>query len=423
MRKRTLVAILLGSLLLTLAGCGAKPQGTQAAGKQGNVTIRYGWFGNPDQEPVAKAMVDAFNQQNPNITVQLENIPYKGYWEKLTTAVAGGTAPDVLRLTNYWGYLLGKNGAAVDLTPYLPSDYLADFDPALLSYAAPGGKVYGIPQSNNVQVLVYNKDMLAKAGVTAPTTPETAWTWDELMNVCRQVQAKGAAPYCYGIYSGAPQGRLINLYQNGGGIVNSATKQVLINSPESVKDLGVLKAMYDGKLVSPNAWTADYDPLKEFMAGNLAIFHGGNFNLATLEKNMPGKYGVTFLPRNPKTISMVGGEVYSVTKNSKHPKEAAKLVEFMSNPDNMTRWSKATMAIPPRKSLMGKIDYGAFTGDMNLIAKAAEFGSTPILTEFQAPGWGTVDTLLRERTIQLWTMPAQQWADAVAADISKAVNS
>jgi hypothetical protein len=79
----------------------------------------------------------------------------------------------------------------------------------------------------------------------------------------------------------------------------------------------------------------------------------------------------------------------------------------------MTKWSQATMAIPPRKSLLGKIDYGVYTGNMNLIAKAAESGSAPILQEFQVNGWSEIDTMLRERTVQLWSMDAQQWADGV----------
>jgi hypothetical protein len=60
--------------------------------------------------------------------------------------------------------------------------------------------------------------------------------------------------------------------------------------------------------------------------------------------------------------------------------------------------------------------------DELLIAKAAEFGSAPILQEFQVNGWSEIDTMLRERTVQLWSMDAQQWADGVAVEINNAVN-
>lgn|GEM_PF-6319355 len=424
--KRWIVGVLCAIAVLALTACTTtkkttdNPAGATTTPTESEVTIRYGWFGNPAQEETAKGMVDAFMKLNPKIKVEFENIPNQGYWEKLMTAVNSKTAPDVLRLTSYWGYLLGAEGAALDLKPLMPAGYLDDFDPALLTYAAPKGRVYGIPQSNNVQVIVYNKDIFAKAGVTAPTTPETAWTWDEMMNVCKKLQATGGAKYCYGIYNGAPQGRLINLYQTGGSIVDIQKKTSNLTSPQSLQALEIIKALYDGKYIAPNSWTTDYNLQKEFTAGTVAMFHGGNFSLAPLEAAMPGKYGVTFIPRNPKTVSMVGGEVYSITKDSKHPKEAWKLVEFMSNAENMTKWSQATVAIPPRKSLMGKVDYGIYTPHMSLIAVAAQYGSTLILDEFQVPGWSKVDTMLRERTVQLFTMPAKQWAEQVSVDINKA---
>lgn len=427
-RNRWIAGVLCLVTVLLLTACGGTPAPKKAADAPATpaaaptpVTIRYGWFGNADQEAPAKAMVDEFMKQNPTIKVEFENIPNQGYWEKLMTAISGKTAPDVLRLTSYWGYLLGAQGAALDLTPYMPSGYLNDFDPVLLSYAAPGGKVYGIPQSNNVQVLVYNKEIFTKAGVTAPTTPDTAWTWDEMMNVCQKLQTTGGAKYCYGIYTGAPQGRLINLYQVGGSILKKDGKASNLASPESLKALETIKKLYDGKFVAPNTWTTDYNVTKEFTAGTVAMFHGGNFNLAALQAAMPGKYGVTFLPRNPKTVSMTGGEIYSITKDSQHPKEAWKLVEFMSNAENMTKWSQATVAIPPRKSLAGKIDYGIYTEHMNLIAVAAQYGSMDILNEMQNVNWSKVDTMLRERTVQLFTMPAKQWAEQISVEINKAV--
>jgi ABC-type glycerol-3-phosphate transport system substrate-binding protein len=91
------------------------------------------------------------------------------------------------------------------------------------------------------------------------------------MNVCKTVQQKTGVKYGYGLYSGAPQGRLINIYQTGGSVVNTATKKSTINSPKSVQALGTLKAMYDAKLISPDTWTTTFDPAKEFVAGNLAM--------------------------------------------------------------------------------------------------------------------------------------------------------
>ena len=51
------------------------------------------------EAPLANGIVDAFQKENPDITVRMEVLPYDQYWTKLTTELAGGKAPDVFWLT------------------------------------------------------------------------------------------------------------------------------------------------------------------------------------------------------------------------------------------------------------------------------------------------------------------------------------
>src|ERR1035438_6790832 len=114
----------------------------------------------------------AFHAANPTITVQIDTIPFADYFTKLQTAVAGGTAGDAFEL-NYANFVTyAKSGSLTALQNVDPTTYKK----SLLDAFTYNGKQIGLPESFSNEVLFYNKNLFAAAGVPLPSA---TWTWKD----------------------------------------------------------------------------------------------------------------------------------------------------------------------------------------------------------------------------------------------------
>jgi ABC-type glycerol-3-phosphate transport system substrate-binding protein len=108
-----------------------------------------------------------FEQEN-NVKVTVEASPWVDYWTKLTTEMTSGNAPDVIemyasRYPSFRDQLTDISDTEVNLDDYNAADALVGED----------DEVYGLPYSHNTNALLYNKTLLAEAGI-----PEEQLTWD-----------------------------------------------------------------------------------------------------------------------------------------------------------------------------------------------------------------------------------------------------
>ena len=169
MKKRSL-AILAGgmSLALLLSACGpastpaASPSSEPAGETQQQtaeaepVTITYCNFNaSGGNEETLQRMYEAFHEEYPNITVEIETIAMDDYFTQMQTRVAGGTAPDCyeLNIENFASY--ANKGVLAEITDV----DLSSLDETALSAFNVDGKQYGLPGNFSNVVLVYNKDL------------------------------------------------------------------------------------------------------------------------------------------------------------------------------------------------------------------------------------------------------------------------
>jgi len=144
-----LLALILGGGTLTRA----------AATAQNEVELTYFTFSAaPDHLVDLDAMIAAFEEANPGITVTVETAPYDQYFTKLQTLVAGGEAPDVFEL-NYENFVsYASKDTLLDLTELAAAeDGLAErFYPRAYEAFARDGQQYGLPASFSNVLLFYN---------------------------------------------------------------------------------------------------------------------------------------------------------------------------------------------------------------------------------------------------------------------------
>ncbi len=249
--------------------------GGMTAAAEEEVTIKYANFNaSGGQEETLEAMYEAFHEENPNITVEIETIGYDDYFTQMQTRVAGGTAPDCyeLNIENFAAY--ANKGALAELTGIDPSGY----NETALSAFNVGGTQYGVPGNFSNVVLIYNKDLFDAAGVDYPTDD---WTWEDALAAGEKIRALDENTY--GIYQPITFNEFFKVVvQFGGSILNEDKSAFTINSAENVAAAEMMISKITDSNIQPNdeqmSGMGDWDL---FQSGRLGMIPTGIWAFAT----------------------------------------------------------------------------------------------------------------------------------------------
>ena len=193
--KKRLFAVLACclALLMVLTACGTEqtdptPAGTEPPAENTGsaeaepVTITYCNFNaSGGNEETLQRMYEAFHEEYPNITVEIETIAMDDYFTQLQTRIVGGTAPDCfeMNIENFAAY--ANMGA---LAPIEGVD-ISGMDETALSAFTVDGVQYGLPGNFSNVVLVYNKDLFDQANLEYPTSD---WTQEDVQAAAERGQ-------------------------------------------------------------------------------------------------------------------------------------------------------------------------------------------------------------------------------------------
>ncbi|WP_147917337.1 ABC transporter substrate-binding protein [Ruania zhangjianzhongii] len=155
---------------LALAACSSEEA------DDGTVVIEYGWWGSAESNDATFAAIEAFEAENPEITVEGEASPWDGYWDKLATMTAGGDAPDVIHMQERYIREYGERGALADIRTLDGVD-LDALDEEMVSLGDVDGALYALPAGVNTFTVAVNEDLFAEAGVEVPD--DRTWTWED----------------------------------------------------------------------------------------------------------------------------------------------------------------------------------------------------------------------------------------------------
>jgi multiple sugar transport system substrate-binding protein len=175
-------AVILSAMILV--GCGGR--------SEDETEIQFWAFGSEGEN--VKALIPGFERTHPGIRVKLQVIPWTAAHEKLLTAYAGESTPDICQLGNTWipEFVTLKaiepldpwirSGTGIGSTSYFPGIWKTNFIDSVQ---------YGLPWYVDTRVLFYRKDVLAAAGFAAPPR-----TWAEWDTVCRRIVTSGSTRFC-----------------------------------------------------------------------------------------------------------------------------------------------------------------------------------------------------------------------------------
>jgi len=164
---------------------------TRGAAAQDKVELTI-WGNHPEWKDPMEEILTAFMEANPDISIQLTEIPGPDYNAKLQTAITGGQPSDILG--DLEGNILVRVAAGGEL-PFI--DLTGKVDISGLTETARtqvevDGKVYGCPLAAYTVGLAIQNPIFEKHGLTPPST------WDELLSVCQALKDAGETPIVLG---------------------------------------------------------------------------------------------------------------------------------------------------------------------------------------------------------------------------------
>ncbi|MBN8999893.1 MAG: extracellular solute-binding protein, partial [Rhizobiales bacterium] len=173
------------SRVLSLLAGAAALIGTATASDAATVRVVLGYYSAATQG-VFEEMAKDFMSKHPGDEVKIEVISWDNLQQRLTTDIAGGTAPDIAMIGTRWLLDYVKNDVAEPMDSYITPEFKAGFIDAFLAPSTLEGKLYGLPIAASARAMYYNKDLLAKAGVNEPPT-----TWDGVVDTAKKIKALG----------------------------------------------------------------------------------------------------------------------------------------------------------------------------------------------------------------------------------------
>jgi len=321
--------------------------GTAQAGNSGSgggssqevVEIRFTWWGDTARNDLYNAIVDRFEEEYPHIKVKREFGGWADYWDRLATQSAGGNAPDVVSMHQFYVADYARRNALLDLQTVIDSGELdvSLFPESTLDSGRVNGTLVMVPKGVTMPGWVYNTAVFDQLGIEYP---DINWTYDDLINISRQVVEKsGGAMWGSADFSGGqlqPNFRYF-LRQHGEDLYTEDGK-LGFSRDTLVKWWSMWKEMRDEKLIPDAATVAEYDgvPLEQnlFVTDKVALFQIPANQIYLYEQQFQeGEIHMVRMPTLPggQNGEYLEGAYLSITADSKHPKEAAQFINFFVN--------------------------------------------------------------------------------------------
>jgi multiple sugar transport system substrate-binding protein len=325
---------------------------------QSPVKVSY-WLWDSNQQPAYTSCAKKFMDENPGIKINITQKDWGDYWTKLNSSLEDGTAPDMFtnHLSKYPEYAFKKQ--IMNIAPLIKRDRVKT-DIYLQGLYQLWGRVgqYGLPKDWDTIAIVYNKDLLRKAGVSLSQVH--SMTWNPKNGGGFEEMAAKLTVDEFGEHGDSPRFNKAKVKQwgftsfpdgNNGGAYGQMQWSHFAVSNGFKFNSGPWATKYnydDPKLAETLQWLADmslkkgYTPalatIKEkrgdalFAEGKVAMVFDGSWMISSYKKNATFNIGFAPLPIGPKgRKSMFNGLADSIWTGSKHKEEAWKWMKFMGS--------------------------------------------------------------------------------------------
>ncbi|MDO5738785.1 MAG: extracellular solute-binding protein [Ornithinimicrobium sp.] len=356
-----LAALALG--LGSLAACAPSTPGTPAgdsssadaadlsspAEKSGTITMLTK-FAAPEYAPYFEAVVAAYEKENPDVTIDLQQVGDQPYKDKIRVLSASKELPDIyFSWAGDFANKFVRAGLAADLSGELAPDteWGGTFAPAALEAFATDGKYYGVPINLDAKYLAYSEAAFDKAGVDAVPA-----TFAELLDACGKLTDAGYTPIAFGNQYGWPAIHYMTQLNAFNVAPDTLAKDYNPASGEFT-DAGYVTALAQMKSLSDACFNDGVNGLSHevaqanLMSGKAAMQYIEIVEFPTLvgeDVDPAFKDNWSFFRLPPaddaagSTTTLTGApDGFMVNQGSENPALALDFLKFMTNMDNATK--------------------------------------------------------------------------------------
>ena len=340
----------LGALALggtgTLAGCGRRddPRGP----------LNF-WAMGREAEVVAELLPE-FGARHPGVQVRVQQLPWTAAHEKLLTAYAGDSLPDLCQLGNTWLPefvaldALEPLDARVTGSNLQRGDYFAGILDTNLMPTSHGTQLFGLPWYVDTRLLFYRSDLLRAAGVER--APQS---WAEWLDAMRAVTRRGAGRGFGALLPlNEPDPLFAFALQQGALLADDDTRGAF-SKPAFRRALDFYAGIFHEGLAPLATNTQISNVWDEFARGLFTFYVSGPWNIGEFRRRLPRErqndWATAPLPGpDGPGVSTAGGSSLVMFRRSPRQDAAWKLIEFLSEPATMQRFHALTGDLPPRRS-------------------------------------------------------------------------
>jgi multiple sugar transport system substrate-binding protein len=324
--KRQIALLLTVVMLLTMAAPGLAQEPVK-------LTLLTHW-GEERLLVAQQAMIDAYVATHPNVTIELQTVPFNDLYTRIVASRTAGTSPDIYHLYNLWLPEFTNGGMLAPMPEALAEWVSAEAAGTSVAGVTYNDQLWGVPTEVNTYLLIYNKRLLAEAGFDAPPA-----TWAEVEEIAPLITKKddtGAVTQVgmaviTGWDSGVVHPFMALLYSNGGEYFSEDLTTVAFDSPQGLETLQLYQNLLDSGGIDMSV------PWGDLANGNVGMLIMANWYRATLMASENIDYateiGVAPVPVGPsgtESSTLAYNWLWSVDAGSPNQEAAWDFIEWMN---------------------------------------------------------------------------------------------
>ena len=371
---------------------GGMTGGTQAPAAQ-PVTVQVWQLPNSQPDEAAyKNLFETLRREAPHVTVDLQA---GGAIDKLQTAMAAGTPPDIGRNNILELGTIFARGLAVPAAQALkgvkgwqPEGFLA----GLRASHTYKGEMMTVPMVTSAAPMAINLDLLDRAGLKAPAAD---WSWETLADYATKLTVRGPDTTQWGCIAPGKADTIATnhfnaiLHSFGGSWLDAAREKAAFNSPEGQAALEWMVDMVRRRQVSPwpwpDTWTAGGGLTAESRGFSLGKDGGAAMlpyeleDLQRLEQTLSFRWQTVLPPRKKRLAAHQSGFGWFIPKGAPQMEGARTFLRVAAQPETLARWSLDQSRLPTHEAAAARPEWQARLKEKPVLQthlEAAKNGST-----------------------------------------------
>jgi multiple sugar transport system substrate-binding protein len=376
------------------------PAAAQQPGAAQKVTITYWDWWNMSTGPMGRMfdyLPKGFAEVEPNITLNLQNVPFAEYFRKYLAAHAAGDVPDAMHCSIWWARSFFDRAAVVDLGPFIkdtPSVARDQFLPGAILQAGKGSTQYGLPgEGPDHQSVYFNLDHFKEAGLPTDLPTLEKWTWNDLTKAAISLTRRDAGGKVTrsGLLIAAPTPETLAIWAGTAGInfFNSAENAVTFNDNNTaVEGFNWWLELLDKASAPISPERQDFN---QFLRGTTSMVITGPWNYSAVKEQAPQlNWSAVLFPARPapggRLSTAIWDNVLVLPTKAKNRDAGWKLLTYWCGLSFMQKRLDIGLWLAPRKDFYEAEQYKKAVKDLPVldrVPQAAQVGAITAHIEYE----------------------------------------